>query len=39
VKPGFTRYEILKPVRDDPRGPAGVFTLVLSVLGELRGVN
>ncbi len=39
VKPGFTRDEILKPVREDPRGPEGVFTVVLDVLCEIAGAN
>ena len=31
VKPGFTKEEILRPAKDDPRAPGGVFERV----GEL----
>jgi transcription-repair coupling factor (superfamily II helicase) len=35
VEPGFSREEILKPEREDPRGPHGVLTLVGDVLAAL----
>jgi transcription-repair coupling factor (superfamily II helicase) len=35
VKPGFTKEEILRPARDDPRAPGGVFTQVGGLLSEL----
>jgi transcription-repair coupling factor (superfamily II helicase) len=35
VKPGFTKAEILKPAKDDPRAPGGVFERVGGVLSEL----
>jgi transcription-repair coupling factor (superfamily II helicase) len=35
VKPGFTKEEILKPARDDPRAPGGVFERVGALLSEL----
>jgi hypothetical protein len=35
VKPGFSREEILKPAREDPRTPGGVFERVGGVLSEL----
>jgi transcription-repair coupling factor (superfamily II helicase) len=37
VKPGFTKAEILKPVKDDPRAPGGVFERVGQLLSELLG--
>jgi transcription-repair coupling factor (superfamily II helicase) len=36
VKPGFSKGEILKPVREDPRTPGGVFERVGGVLSELQ---
>ena len=35
VKPGFTKAEILRPARDDPRAPGGVFAQVGGLLSEL----
>jgi hypothetical protein len=35
VKPGFTKEEILRPARDDPRAPDGVFAQVGGLLSEL----
>ena len=35
VKPGFTKEEILRPVREDPRGPEGVLTRVGELLRRL----
>ncbi|MGE5358185.1 MAG: transcription-repair coupling factor [Bacteroidales bacterium] len=35
VKPGFTKEEILRPVREDPRGPDGVLTRVGELLSRL----
>jgi transcription-repair coupling factor (superfamily II helicase) len=35
VKPGFTKEEILRPARDDPRAPGGVFAQVGGLLSEL----
>ena len=35
VTGGFSRQEILKPVKDDPRGEAGVFARVSSLLRDL----
>jgi hypothetical protein len=35
VKPGFTKQEILRPARDDPRAPGGVFAQVGGLLSEL----
>jgi transcription-repair coupling factor (superfamily II helicase) len=37
VKPGFTKAEILKPAKDDPRAPGGVFERVGELLSELLG--
>jgi len=37
VKPGFTKAEILKPAKDDPRAPGGVFERVGQLLSELLG--
>jgi transcription-repair coupling factor (superfamily II helicase) len=37
VKPGFTKAEILKPAKDDPRAPGGVFERVGDLLSELLG--
>ena len=35
VKPGFSKEEILRPAKDDPRGPGGVFQGVGGLLSEL----
>ncbi|MDR1990391.1 MAG: transcription-repair coupling factor, partial [Acidobacteriaceae bacterium] len=35
VVPGFTKQEILRPVKDDPRAPGGLFERVGTVLSEL----
>jgi transcription-repair coupling factor (superfamily II helicase) len=35
VEPGFSREEILKPQKEDPRGPHGVLTLVGDLLAAL----
>jgi len=35
VKPGFTKEEILRPTRDDPRTPGGVFERVGALLSTL----
>jgi transcription-repair coupling factor (superfamily II helicase) len=35
VEPGFSRDEILKPEKEDPRGPHGVLTLVGDLLAAL----
>src|SRR5262249_44296371 len=35
VTPGFTKDEILKPAKDDPRAPGGVFELVGGLLSDL----
>ena len=35
VKPGFTKEEILRPPREDPRAPGGVLTRVGSLLNAL----
>jgi len=37
VKPGFTKAEILKPAKDDPRAPGGVFERVGQLLSEILG--
>jgi transcription-repair coupling factor (superfamily II helicase) len=37
VKPGFTRAEILKPGKVDPRGAEGIFGRVVGLLVELSG--
>jgi transcription-repair coupling factor (superfamily II helicase) len=39
VKPGFTKEEILKPQREDPRGPEGVLTRVGELLADLLDVG
>jgi transcription-repair coupling factor (superfamily II helicase) len=39
VQPGFTKEEILKPVKPDPRGPDGVFTRVGGLLADLLGIS
>jgi hypothetical protein len=35
VTPGFTKEEILKPAKEDPRAADGVFERVGGLLGEL----
>jgi transcription-repair coupling factor (superfamily II helicase) len=35
VRPGFSREELLRPAKDDPRAPGGVFDKVGDLLGEL----
>jgi transcription-repair coupling factor (superfamily II helicase) len=35
VKPGFTKAEILRPAREDPRAPGGTFERVGALLSEL----
>jgi transcription-repair coupling factor (superfamily II helicase) len=35
IRPGFTKEEILKPAKDDPRGAGGVFERVGGVLSQL----
>jgi len=35
VKPGFSKKEILRPAREDPRAPGGVFERIGGVLSEL----
>jgi len=35
VTPGFTKAEILKPAKDDPRRPGGVFEQVGGLLSDL----
>jgi transcription-repair coupling factor (superfamily II helicase) len=35
VKPGFTKEEILRPAKDNPRAPGGVFEQVGELLSEL----
>jgi transcription-repair coupling factor (superfamily II helicase) len=37
VAPGFTRDEILRPAREDPRSEGGVFSRVAGLLRELSG--
>jgi transcription-repair coupling factor (superfamily II helicase) len=37
VRPGFSKEAILRPEKEDPRGPAGVLTRVQQVLSELLG--
>jgi transcription-repair coupling factor (superfamily II helicase) len=39
VKAGFTKEEILKPAKEDPSAPGGVFTKVRGLLGELAGIQ
>jgi transcription-repair coupling factor (superfamily II helicase) len=39
VKSGFTKAEILKPPKEDPNAPGGVFTVVRGLLAELAGYN
>jgi transcription-repair coupling factor (superfamily II helicase) len=35
VRPGFTKAELLRPVKDDPRAPGGLFDRIGDFLGEL----
>jgi hypothetical protein len=35
VKPGFSKKEILRPAKEDPRASGGVFESVGGVLSEL----
>jgi hypothetical protein len=35
VRPGFTKEEILRPAKDDPRAPGGVFERVGGLLSEI----
>ena len=37
VRPGFSKEAILRPEKEDPRGPNGVLTRVRGVLGVLAG--
>ena len=37
VRPGFSKEAILRPEKEDPRGPNGVLTRVRGVLGALLG--
>jgi hypothetical protein len=37
VAPGFTKDEIMRPAREDPRAEDGVFTRVSGLLRELSG--
>jgi len=39
VKAGFTKEEILKPPKEDPNAPGGVFARVSGLLGELTGLQ
>jgi transcription-repair coupling factor (superfamily II helicase) len=39
VKAGFSKEEILKPPKEDPNAPEGVFTRVRGLLSELTGYN
>jgi transcription-repair coupling factor (superfamily II helicase) len=39
VTAGFTKEEILKPPKEDPNGPEGVFTRVRGLLSELTGLQ
>jgi hypothetical protein len=39
VTSGFSKDEILKPVREDPRAPEGVFTRVLALLRDLAALG
>jgi hypothetical protein len=36
VRGGFTKEEILKPTKEDPRAPGGVFERVGGLLDQLR---
>ena len=35
VKPGFTKADILRPAKEDPRAPGGVFERVGALLSAL----
>jgi transcription-repair coupling factor (superfamily II helicase) len=35
IKPGFSKQEILKPAKDDPRASGGIFERVGGILSEL----
>jgi hypothetical protein len=35
VKPGFTKADILRPAKEDPRAPGGVFERVGGLLSDL----
>jgi len=35
VRPGFTKEEILRPAKDDPRAAGGLFERIGGVLSEL----
>jgi hypothetical protein len=39
VKSGFTKEEILKPPKEDPSAPGGVFTKLRGLLAELTGIQ
>ena len=39
VKAGFTKDEILKPPKEDPNAPGGVFARVRGLLSELTGLQ
>jgi hypothetical protein len=39
VTSGFTKDEILKPPKEDPNAPGGVFTRVRGLLAELAGIQ
>jgi len=39
VTSGFTKEEILKPPKEDPNAPGGVFTRVRGLLAELAGIQ
>jgi transcription-repair coupling factor (superfamily II helicase) len=39
VTAGFTKDEILKPPKEDPNAPGGVFTRVRGLLAELAGIQ
>lgn len=35
VKPGFSKEEILRPAKEDPRAPGGIFERVGGLLSDL----
>jgi hypothetical protein len=39
VKAGFSKEEILRPPKEDPNAPGGVFTRVRGLLSELTGLQ
>jgi transcription-repair coupling factor (superfamily II helicase) len=39
VSPGFTKQDILRPAREDPRSPGGIFERVGSLLSDLLGLR